>query len=101
VSARYLARGRRLAARTLGGEKVILSADDSRLFVLNEVGAAIWDAADGRTPLAAIVEQAVCAQFDVDAETAQRDAEEFVAALVEQKLLLSSEEPLETPGDTL
>jgi hypothetical protein len=45
----FVVRGQRLAARKVAGEMVILSADDSSLFVLNEVGTAIWEAADGRT----------------------------------------------------
>lgn len=100
MSTRYIARSPRLAARTLGGEKVILSAEDSSLHILNEVGTAIWEAADGRTPLDQIVERAVCAQYDVDPATARRDAEEFVAALVAQKILLESEGPLEPAGET-
>ena len=47
----FVARGDRLAARKVAGEMVILSADDSSLFVLNAVGTAIWEAADGGTPL--------------------------------------------------
>jgi hypothetical protein len=63
-------RGDRLAARKVGGEMVILSADDSSLFVLNEVGTAIWEAADGRTSIDAIAE-GVCREFEVDVDTAR------------------------------
>ena len=38
----YIAHGRRLAARTLATETVILKADDSGLYVLNEVGTLLW-----------------------------------------------------------
>ena len=34
-------RGDKLAARKVGGEMVILSAEDSSMFLLNEVGTAI------------------------------------------------------------
>jgi hypothetical protein len=73
-------RAERLAARKVGGEMVILSADDSSLFVLNEVGTAIWDSADGPTSLESIVDN-VCREFDVDRETALQDVSEFVDAL--------------------
>jgi hypothetical protein len=76
----FVIRGERLAARKVGGEMVILSADDSSLFVLNEVGTAIWEAADGRTSLDAIAD-GVCREFDVDLETARRDISEFVTSL--------------------
>ena len=62
----YIARGPRLAARVLASETVILKADDSGLYVLNEVGTLLWGAADGTTPLATIVERLICPRFDVD-----------------------------------
>ena len=95
---RYLARSSRIAARKLGGEMVIMSAEDSSLYTLNEVGTVIWEAADGRTPLAEIIERVVCAKFDVDPSTALRDAEEFVEALTKHKILLVSGQPIENPG---
>jgi len=94
MSARYIARSPRLAARTLGGEKVIMSADDSSLYVLNEAATALWEAADGRTPLEEIVERAVCAQYEVDRATALRDAEELVAGLAAHGILQVSGQPL-------
>ena len=42
----YIARGPRLAARVLASETVILKADDSGLYVLNEVGTLLWGAAE-------------------------------------------------------
>jgi hypothetical protein len=74
-------RGERLAARRVGGEMVILSADDSSLYVLNELGSLLWDAADGRTPLREIVENVVCPEFEIDAETAIGDAIDFLREL--------------------
>jgi hypothetical protein len=86
----FVRRGDRLAARQVGGEMVILSADDSSLFVLNEVGTLIWEAADGRTTLEGIA-GGVCREFDVDAETAQRDVAEFVRALAAAGVVSMSE----------
>jgi hypothetical protein len=62
----YIAHGERLAARALASETVILRADDSGLYVLNEIGTILWQAADGATPLSVIVEQMVCPRFDID-----------------------------------
>ena len=55
----YIARADRLAARAVAGEMVILKADDSSLYVLNGVGTAVWQAADGGTRLSGIVDD-VC-----------------------------------------
>jgi len=90
----YIARGDRLAARTLASETVILRPDDSGLYVLNEIGTILWDAADGTTPLATIVEQVICPRFDVDAKTALHDAIEFVQGLRDHHILNVSDRPV-------
>jgi len=94
----YIARGDRLAARALASETVILRPDDSGLYVLNEIGTVLWNAADGATPLATIVEQAICPQFDVDATTALRDATEFVQGLQDHHILRVSDQPMTSRG---
>ena len=76
----FAVRGSKLAARRVGGEMVILSAEDSSLFVLNESGTRIWEAADGRRSTEEIA-NALCAEYEIDADTARRDVDEFVRAL--------------------
>ena len=94
----FFTRAGKLAARKVAGEVVILRADDSSLYVLNPVATAVWEAADGRTSLDAVVRDVICREFDVDSETARRDASEFIAALAEQGLLRTSDQPL-LPAD--
>ena len=89
----YVARNPVVAARAIGGAVVIMSAD-SHLFTLNEVASAIWNAADGVTPLSQIVEKIVCAEFDIDLSTAQTDAEQLVTDLSQHGVLLVSNEPI-------
>jgi len=60
---------------------MVMNSTDSTFFTLNEVATAIFQAADGRTPLRDIVRDRICEQFDVDIEQAQTDAEQFVAEL--------------------
>src|SRR5207248_3302449 len=99
MSTRYIARSPKIAARKLGDEMVIMSAVDSSLFTLNEVATAIWQSADGRTPLETIVASSVCERFDVNHDEAMRDAEEFVARLAEHGILFVSDQPVEAmPG---
>jgi coenzyme PQQ synthesis protein D (PqqD) len=100
VSETYIARSSAIAARMLGDETMIMSAVDSTFFTLNEVASAIWQAADGRTPLSEIVEKRICEEFDVDPATAANDAEHFVRELSQHGILLVSENPLEpsAPG---
>jgi hypothetical protein len=95
MSPAYIARTREVAARLLGGEMMIMSARDSTLFTLNDVASAIWQAADGVTPLAEIVERHVCAEFDVEPDVALRDAEELVAELAGHGILRVSSTPIQ------
>jgi hypothetical protein len=79
--AKYIARSSAIASRMLGGEMMIMSAVDSTFFTLNPVASVIWQAADGCTPLSEIVARQVCGEFEVDPETAYRDADRFVEDL--------------------
>ena len=91
----YVARAREVAARMVGGELMILSARDSKLFSLNETATMIWEGADGVTPLSEIVDQRICGGFEVDREVALRDAEEVVEGLVQHGILKVSNLPIE------
>ena len=90
----YIARTKEVAARMLGGEMMIMSALDSTLFSLNETASAIWQAADGSTPLAEIVARVVCAEFEVAPGEALQDAETFVRELAAHGILLVSDQPI-------
>jgi Coenzyme PQQ synthesis protein D (PqqD) len=94
MAEKYIARSKAIAARKLGSEMMIMSATDSTFFTLNEVASAIWQAADGRTPLSEIVVGQICEEFDVDPERAQRDADRFVDQLSRHGILVVSEQPL-------
>jgi hypothetical protein len=94
VSEKYITRSKSVAARVLGGEMMIMSAADSRLFSLTDVATVIWEAADGRTPLSEIVQQHVCAEFDVPADVAYRDAERLVEDLASRGILSVSSRPV-------
>jgi Coenzyme PQQ synthesis protein D (PqqD) len=94
VSEKYIAQSKAVAARVLGGEMMIMSAMDSRLFSLSDVATVIWEAADGRTPLSEIVAQRVCAEFDVSADVAYRDAEILVEELASRGILSISNHPV-------
>lgn len=91
---KYIARSEAIASRMLGGEMMIMSAVDSTFFTLNPVASIVWQAADGCTPLSEIVTRNVCPEFEVDPETAYRDAERFVEELSGHGILLVSDTPL-------
>lgn len=91
----YIARSKQVAARMLGGEMMIMSAQNTSLFNLNDVGSAIWNAADGRTSLDEIIAR-LCAEFDVTPDVARHDAETFIEELSAHGILLLSDQPQET-----
>ena len=93
MSEKYISRSSTIAARALAGEMMIMSSADSTFFTLNEVATAIWQAADGHTPLREIVNAHICEKFDVDPAQAQADAEQFVAELSGHGILLVSDQP--------
>ena len=94
MSRLYLARNPRVAARSLDGEMMIMSARDSTLFTLNKTATILWQAADGATPLDEIVEQRICPQFEVEPAEALQDAETVARELAGHEILQISEEPI-------
>lgn len=93
----YIARSSAIAARQLAGEMMVMNSMDSTFFTLNPVATAIWQGADGRTPLREIVRTRVCEEFDIDPDQAQADAEQFVSELSQHGILLVSDRPLADP----
>ncbi|MEG3050596.1 MAG: PqqD family protein [Thermomonas sp.] len=99
-TALYLLRSDNVAARQIGEELMIMSARDSALFSLNETAAILWNAADGSTPLAEIVSRDICPVFDIDAETALRDATELAHGLAERGILQVGNQPFDAGSAT-
>jgi hypothetical protein len=90
----YLTQSNDIAARTLGDDTVIMSTVDSTIFVLNSVGSAIWNGADGKTPLSRIVNERICPEFEVSDEQAFADAKEFIDKMTQHGILLIHDAPV-------
>lgn len=72
--------------RRVEGEAVVLRQSAAEVLVVNEVGAAVLDLADGTRRVADWVD-ALGPQYDVDRETLGRDLLEFAAELQDAGLL--------------
>jgi len=94
MSAIYITRATEVAARSLDGEMMIMSGKNSTLFTLNPVGTIIWQSADGKTTLEEIVENRICAEFEVNPEEALKDAESFVNDLASHGIIVVSDVPI-------
>jgi hypothetical protein len=90
----YIKPSRDIAARVMADEMVIMSVKNSKVFSLNPTATRIWTAADGATPLREIVARAVVSEFEVDAETAYRDARALVEDLAQEGILLLADHPI-------
>jgi hypothetical protein len=90
----YIARSPRIAARQLGEEMLVMSAQGSTLFTLNPTATILWQAADGATTLDEIVERRICSEFEVNFEEAVRDAQALAGDLAKHGILLISDEPI-------
>ena len=91
---KYIARSSAIAARMVGEEMMIMSATDSTFFVLKEAATALWQAADGLTPLAQIVNDSICTRFDVSPMQAEHDAGQFVDEPGGHGIFLVSQQPI-------
>ncbi len=67
--------------REVGEGFVIMAAEGEATHSLDGLGAFIWKRLDGRHDLAAVLADVV-AEYDVAADTAQRDLLEFAEALI-------------------
>ena len=91
----YILREVNVAARRIGQELMIMSARDSALFSLNETAAILWEAADGTTSLADIVSRDICPLFEIDMDSAFRDAREAAEGLAKHGILRMSVQPFD------
>ena len=75
------AKNSRTAGRVIDGKALIVVVDEKRLHTLNEVATRIWELCDGRS--VGEIADAITTEFEVDRESALRDALYFVGQLQE------------------
>jgi hypothetical protein len=75
-----------LPVRQLAGETVVVDPRRRRVFVMNRVGALVWDAA-GRQASVGEVVRTVVGRFRVDGQTARLDVARFVGELQQAGLV--------------
>ena len=79
-------------SRRIAGEVLLVPikgnlADMQKLFVLEGVGEFIWERLDGNQTVQQL-EDAVCENFEVMADDARNDIEEFIGRLKERGLIM-------------
>jgi len=76
-----IVRAERTASRTIDGRAVVISIDQNRVHVLNDVGTHVWEMCDGRT--LDTIARDIVDRFEVEPERAALDVRAFAAQLVE------------------
>ncbi len=74
------------AHRVVGDEAIIVNFQDSFFYNLSPVGTFIWERCDGEHSMAQIINEVV-KEYDVEAEEASRDCEQFLQELVQEGIL--------------
>jgi hypothetical protein len=75
-------------------EAVLVLPHTGKIEVLNEVGARIWSLSDGSRTIAEI-SAAICAEYNVNPDDAQRDVLEFIEKLHLKGIIEINETPAE------
>ncbi len=82
----YPARVEATAFRIIEGEAVILNLDSGIYYSLNAVGSKVWNLCDGSQSIRDIA-TAICAEFEVEREGAEKDILEVMDDLLKEGLI--------------
>ncbi len=88
---RCVARSPKLAWRTIDGEAVIVAPEEGMVTTFNKTASRIWELLDRDRRLDDIA-NIVAEEFEVDQKMVCQDLQEFVEGLLENNMVLSSEE---------
>jgi hypothetical protein len=81
------------ASRIVDGSAVVILADEGQVNVFNSVGTRVWELADGSRTVQQIIDT-VIAEFDVAAERATAEVQEFLQSLIDKKAVVLESKPL-------
>ena len=84
-----------VVGRNVEGEAVLISPQEGQVKVLNEVGARVWELADGTRTVREIASK-ICAEYQVDQTGAEVDVVDFVELMMDHGLIELSDKPAET-----
>lgn len=77
----------RVASRTLDGEAVLVDPGQSKVMVLNAVGARLWELADGSYTIGSMA-RVIAGEYEVSPDQAESDALAFCRDLAGRGLLI-------------
>ena len=86
----FLPRNEEVAAKVIDGEAIIINLANGVYYSMDKVGAFVWDLLQSGHTLESVV-GAVAGRYDVSREQAESNVQELVQELVEENLVVSSE----------
>ncbi len=86
-----------IVGQMLHGEAVLLLPNKGKVKVLNDVGARIWELADGSRTIAEIA-AVITAEYAVPQAQAEADTLAFVAELVQREIVTLAQYPVVDPS---
>lgn len=87
---RCVQRSPKIAYRVIDGDALIVETsegEENKLLILNRVGTIIWESADGKCTVNAIIKK-MCEKFEVGQAKARKDADSFIKELIDRGLLV-------------
>ncbi len=86
---RYQPNAENVSAKVLDGEAVLIHVTRGTYHSLERVGCRVWELIEKRHALDAIV-SAIASQYEIDADSAQKDIANFMDALLKEDLVLEA-----------
>jgi len=86
----FLPRNEEVAAKVIDGEAIIINLANGVYYSMDKVGAFVWDLLQARYTLEEVI-AAVTTRYDVSREQAESNVSELVHELVQENLVVASE----------
>lgn len=86
----FLPRNEEVAAKVIDGEAIIINLANGVYYSMDKAGAFVWDLLQGGHTLEKVI-AAVTTRYDVTREQAESNVRELVQELVQENLVVSSE----------
>jgi len=96
LQARYRPRDEEVASKVIDGEAIIINLANGVYYSMDKVGALIWDLLQAGCTLEEMI-LAVTDQYDVSREEAESNVRELVQELIQENLVVSTENGIPLP----
>jgi len=96
LQARYRPRDEEVASKVIDGEAIIINLANGVYYSMDKVGALIWDLLQAGCTLEEMI-LAVTDQYDVSREDAESNVRELVQELIQENLVVSTENGIPLP----